>query len=87
MRETNLTVDDLIWPVFIKDGGAKREPIPSMPGVHRLTIPALLNAAEEAAKLGIPAIALFPYVPKERRTNARKKRCGPTTCAIARSAR
>src|SRR5688572_20300144 len=55
VRETNLTVDDLIWPVFIKDGGgAKREPIPSMPGVHRLTIPALLSAAEEAAKLGIP---------------------------------
>jgi porphobilinogen synthase len=67
VRETNLTVDDLIWPVFIKDGGAKREPIPSMPGVHRLTIPALLSAAEEAAKLGIPAIALFPYVPKEQK--------------------
>jgi porphobilinogen synthase len=67
VRETNLTVNDLIWPVFVKDGGAKREPIPSMPGVHRLTIPALLSAAEEAAKLGIPAIALFPYVPKERK--------------------
>jgi porphobilinogen synthase len=67
VRETKLTVDDLIWPVFVKDGGAKREPIQSMPGVHRLTIPALLSAAEEAAKLGIPAIALFPYVPKEQK--------------------
>ena len=67
VRETNLTVDDLIWPVFVKDGGAKREPIPSMPGVHRLTIPALLGAAEQAAKLGIPAIALFPYVPMEQK--------------------
>ena len=67
VRETNLTVDDLIWPVFVKDGGAKREPIPSMPGVHRLTIPALLSAAEQAAKLGIPAIALFPYVPMEQK--------------------
>lgn len=65
VRETNLTVNDLIWPVFIKDGGAKREPIVSMPGVDRLTIPALLGAAEQAAKLGIPALALFPYVPKE----------------------
>ena len=67
VRETNLTVDDLIWPVFVKDGGAKREPISSMPGVYRLTIPALLSAAEQAAKLGIPALALFPYVPKERK--------------------
>ena len=67
VRETNLTVDDLIWPVFVKDGGAKREPIASMPGVYRLTIPALLSAAEEAAKLGIPALALFPYVPKEQK--------------------
>jgi porphobilinogen synthase len=67
VRETNLTVNDLIWPVFVKDGGAKREAIPSMPGVHRLTIPALLSAAEAAAKLGIPAIALFPYVPKEQK--------------------
>jgi porphobilinogen synthase len=67
VRETHLTVDDLIWPVFVKEGGAKRDPIPSMPGVHRLTIPALLSAAEEAAKLGIPMIALFPYVPKEQK--------------------
>lgn len=67
IRETTLTVDDLIWPVFVKEGGAKREPIPSMPGVDRLTIPALLGAAEEAARLGIPAIALFPYVPKEQK--------------------
>jgi porphobilinogen synthase len=67
VRETALTADDLIWPVFVKDGGAKREPVPSMPGVFRLTIPALLSAAEEAAKLGIPALALFPYVPQERK--------------------
>jgi porphobilinogen synthase len=67
VRETTLKSDDLIWPVFIKEGGAKREPVPSMPGVFRLTIPALLSAAEEAAKLGIPAIALFPYVPTDRK--------------------
>ena len=58
VRETNLTVNDLIWPVFIKDGGSKREAVPAMPGVFRLTIPALIEAAEQAAKVGIPAIAL-----------------------------
>ena len=67
VREHTLTANDLIWPVFVKEGGAKREAIPSMPGVFRLTIPALLDAAAEAAKLGIPALALFPYVPKERK--------------------
>lgn len=70
VRETTLTVNDLIWPVFVKEGGAKREAVPAMPGVHRLTIPALLQAAEEAAKLGIPAIALFPVVPKEKKSEA-----------------
>ncbi|HNB28485.1 MAG TPA: porphobilinogen synthase, partial [Alphaproteobacteria bacterium] len=68
VRETTLTVDDLIWPVFVKEGGAKREAIPAMPGVHRLTIPGLLEAAEQAAKLGIPALALFPVVPRARKS-------------------
>jgi porphobilinogen synthase len=68
IRENTLTVNDLIWPVFIKDGGSKREAVPAMPGVDRLTIPALLQAAEQAAKLGIPAIALFPVVPKEKKS-------------------
>ena len=68
VRETNLTVNDLIWPVFIKDGGSKREAVPAMPGVFRLTIPALVEAAEQAAKLGIPAIALFPVIPVEKKS-------------------
>jgi porphobilinogen synthase len=68
VRETTLTVNDLIWPVFVKEGGAKREAVAAMPGVHRLTIPALVEAAEQAAKLGIPAIALFPVVPKEKKS-------------------
>ncbi|HWA49002.1 MAG TPA: porphobilinogen synthase [Dongiaceae bacterium] len=68
IRENTLTVNDLIWPVFVKEGGAKREAVPAMPGVDRLTIPALLQAAEQAAKLGIPAIALFPVVPKEKKS-------------------
>ena len=48
VRETNLSVNDLIWPVFIKDGGSRREAVSAMPGVFRLTIPALVEAAEQA---------------------------------------
>jgi porphobilinogen synthase len=69
IRETTLVIDDLIWPVFVKEGGAKREAVPAMPGVSRFTIPALLAAAEQAAKLGIPAIALFPVVPSEKKSD------------------
>lgn len=60
VRENTLTVDDLIWPVFIIDGDDKTEPVPSMPGVVRYTIDRLLIAAGEARALGIPCIALFP---------------------------
>ncbi len=60
VREKTLSVDDLIWPVFLTEGESVREAIPSMPGVERLSIDNALRAAEEAAKLGIPAIALFP---------------------------
>jgi porphobilinogen synthase len=68
VAENALTVNDLIWPVFVKEGGPAREAVPSMPGVDRLTIPALLKAAEKAAKLGIPALALFPVVPREKKS-------------------
>jgi len=60
VRETVLTVNDLIWPIFIIDGQARREPVDSMPGVDRLTIDEATREAARAAKLGIPAIALFP---------------------------
>ncbi len=68
VAENRLSADDFIWPVFVKDGGAAREPIGAMPGVYRLTIPALLREAEKAARLGIPVIALFPFVPPEKKT-------------------
>src|SRR5262245_61076325 len=67
VAENHLTPADFIWPVFIKEGGSKREKVPAMPGVDRLTIQGLVEAAEKAAKLGIPAIALFPVVPKEKK--------------------
>jgi porphobilinogen synthase len=68
VAENRLSADDFIWPVFVKDGGAAREPVAAMPGVDRLTIPALQKAAEKAAKLGIPAIAIFPFVPPEKKS-------------------
>lgn len=60
MRETRLTTDDLIFPIFIVDGEKQRQAIESMPGIFRLSIDELLKEAEELVALGIPAIALFP---------------------------
>ena len=60
VRETVLTTNDLIWPIFIIDGENRTEPVGSMPGVERVTVDGAVRAAERAAKLGIPAIALFP---------------------------
>jgi porphobilinogen synthase len=62
VRENSLSVDDLIWPIFIRDGLDSATPVPSMPGVSRLTLDRAVRAAEEAATLGIPAICLFPYI-------------------------
>src|SRR5512142_861910 len=61
VAETTLSAQDFIWPLFIIDGQKQSEPVPSMPGVERLSVDLAVGAAEEAAKLGIPAIALFPY--------------------------
>lgn len=65
MREHRLTTDDLIYPVFVIEGRNRTEPVPSMPGVRRFTVDRLLPHAEQALKLGIPALALFPVVPRE----------------------
>ncbi|MDR1276713.1 MAG: porphobilinogen synthase [Candidatus Accumulibacter sp.] len=62
MRESVLTVDDLIYPVFVQEGVNHAEEVPSMPGVERLTIDRVLEVAERAFALGIPALALFPVI-------------------------
>lgn len=62
VREHTLTVDDLIWPVFVREGRGEREVVESMPGVERLSVDLLVEAAAEAAELGVPALALFPVV-------------------------
>ena len=61
VAESTLSAADFIWPIFVIDGDKKREPVPSMPGVDRLSVDVAVGAAEEAAKLGIPVVALFPY--------------------------
>ena len=67
VREVTLSAADLIWPLFVMDGKNAREPVPSMPGVERLTVDQVVREAERAAKLAIPCVALFPYTdPKLR---------------------
>ncbi len=61
VRETVVTADDLIWPIFIIEGERQRVPVPSMPGVERYSVDEAVRAAEMAAQAGVPAIALFPF--------------------------
>ncbi|PQO32810.1 porphobilinogen synthase [Bremerella cremea] len=68
VRENTLTVDDLIWPIFVQPGEGKRTPVPSLPGVDRLTIDIAVEEAQRAESLGIPVIALFPATPAELKT-------------------
>jgi porphobilinogen synthase len=68
VRENRLHIDDLIWPVFVHEGENRRQPIPSMPGVDRLSIDLLVDAVGQAADLGIPAVAIFPATPSEKKT-------------------
>ncbi|MEE8309991.1 MAG: porphobilinogen synthase, partial [Hyphomicrobium sp.] len=73
VAEHRLSVDDLIWPLFVVEGENQRVPVTSMPGVERLSIDNVVAAAEEAAALNIPAIALFPNTePKRRSDDARE---------------
>jgi len=60
VAESTLSPADFIWPLFVVDGEKRREPVASMPGVDRLSVDFVAGAAEEAAKLGIPVVALFP---------------------------
>jgi porphobilinogen synthase len=60
-----LTVDDLIWPLFVRDGRGAREEVASMPGVERLSVDLVAEAAQQAAELGVPCIALFPQTDAE----------------------
>ena len=69
MRENRLSVDDLIYPMFVIEGENRRETIDSMPGVERVSIDQLLVEAKQCVELGIPAIALFPVVSQDKKSN------------------
>lgn len=77
VAENNLTAADLIYPVFVIEGENKREPVPSMPNVERLTIDQLLIEAELLVKYGVPAIALFPVVPLEKKSLSAEEAYNP----------
>ncbi|QXM25090.1 porphobilinogen synthase [Elioraea tepida] len=87
VAENALTVDDLIWPIFVREGSGVREPVASMPGVERLSIDLAVAAAEEARALGIPAIALFPVTPPERKDEEGTESTNPENlmCRAARA--
>lgn len=69
MRESRLSEADLIYPMFVIEGVGVREPVPSMPGIHRLSIDQLLQEAGEAADLGIPAVVVFPVIESQHKSS------------------
>ncbi len=77
VAEHRLHASDLIWPVFIREGEGIEEPVPSMPGVARLSLDRLLPAAEEAHRLGITTICLFPYTDQSLRTEGCEEAWNP----------
>lgn len=77
MRENVITVNDLILPVFVKEGKGDREPVPTMPGVVRYTIDELLKLCSECVELGIPMIALFPVVEMDLKTPDGRESANP----------
>ena len=77
MRENRLTVDDLIYPVFVIEGEQQRQRIESMPGVERLSLDLLLQEAGEVFKLGIPAIAIFPVPDSKAKTDNAEEAWNP----------
>ncbi len=77
VREHALSVDDLIYPVFVLDGQNRREAVASMPGVERLSLDLLLPVAEECVRLGIPALALFPVIDAKLKSLDGKEACNP----------
>jgi len=77
VSESTLTSADLIWPLFLVDGTNKREPVASMPGVDRISVDLVPAAAEQAHKLGIPVLALFPNTDPARKTEDGREALNP----------
>src|SRR5580692_12164301 len=83
MRETHLSVDALIYPVFVVEGRGERQPVASMPGIERLSIDELLRECESVLRLKIPAIALFPVTPEGKKTMDARGSWNPNAIAQA----
>ena len=81
MRESRLSVDDLIFPMFILEGEGQREAVASMPGVERVSIDELLKEAAELVELGIPAVALFPVTPADKKSEDAREAYNPVGLA------
>ena len=77
MRETTLTPDDFIYPMFVIEGRQRREPVPSIPDVERVTIDELLREGEALLKLGVPAVALFPVTDGSRKSDDGREAFNP----------
>ncbi len=72
-----MTVDDLIWPVFVVEGEQRVQPVKSLPGVDRLSIDLLVAAAREASAIGIPALAIFPFTAPDLKSADGREACNP----------
>jgi porphobilinogen synthase len=81
VAENRLAVDDLVWPVFVHGGAKAREAIPSMPGVDRLSLGALVDEVGRAKELGVPAVAVFPVVPPPLKSETAEESFNPDNLA------
>src|SRR5262245_31646090 len=77
VREHALSSHDLIYPVFVQEGEKRRDAVPSMPGVERLSLDQLLPVAEDCVALGIPVMALFPVIDPRLKTPTGEEACNP----------
>ncbi|MDN7428360.1 porphobilinogen synthase [Burkholderia sp. AU45388] len=77
IRENRLTTDDLIYPVFVVEGTNQRQPIPSMPGVERVSVDLLMHVAEQCVELGVPVLSLFPAIEPSLKTPDGREAANP----------
>ncbi|HGL6720833.1 porphobilinogen synthase [Burkholderia contaminans] len=77
MREHRLTTDDLIYPVFVVEGTHERQPVPSMPGVERVSVDLLMHVAEQCVELGVPVLSLFPAIEPSVKTPDGREAANP----------
>ncbi|MFN3603732.1 MAG: porphobilinogen synthase [Leptonema sp. (in: bacteria)] len=77
VRESEISVNDLVMPLFVREGKNIREPIPSMPGIYRFSPDEIVKECKEIYQLGIPAVVLFPVIPEEKKDSYAKESFNP----------